>query len=136
MDRTLYLGYYFKQMKWDLLSKFLSHTSKLTGKSKPQLLLDSIRDVYKYNISILEYFQFGFYQIPKTEKEEWAGTGTMYEFQKSANPIIERVILDDKRLFYKNYNEFFRHSLYTLEELLVDPDLVSQLYKTNEKIVL
>lgn len=136
MQRTIYLGYYFKKMKWDLLGRFLSHTSKLTGKSKPQLLLASIRDVYKYNISILEYFQFGFYQIPEKEKEEWAGTGTMYEFQKIANPDNERVILDDKRLFYKNYGEFFKHKLYTLEELQEDPDLITQLYNNNKRIVL
>lgn len=136
MNRTLYLGYYLKQMKWDLLKKFLIYTSKETGKSKAYLFLSSVKDVYKYNISILEYFQFGFYRISEEEKKEWAGTGTMYEFQKAANPINERVILDDKRLFYKNYKEFFKHNLYTLEELLADQDLVSQLYKNNEKIVL
>lgn len=136
MQRSIYLGYYFKQMKWDLLNKFLSHTSKLTGKTKSALFLASIRDVYRYNISILEYFQFGFYALTEEEKKEWAGTGTMYEFQKSANPIKERVILEDKRLFYKNYKEFFKHHLYTLEELRADPNLVPQLYQDNDKIVL
>jgi len=136
MRRTLYLGYYFKQMKWDVLKKFLAYTSERTGKSKSALLLASMRDVYTYNISILEYFQFGFYDKTAKEKETWAGTGTMYEFQKIANPIDERVILEDKRLFYKNYKEFFKHHVYTLEELQAAPKLVSQLYEDNEKIVL
>lgn len=136
MQRTLYLGYYFKQMKWDVLKKFLAHTSQRTGKSKTSLMLASIRDVYRYNISILEYFQFGFYDKTAEEKETWAGTGTMYEFQKIANPVDERVILEDKRLFYKNYKEFFKHHLYPLAELQADPELVSQLYKDNDKIVL
>ena len=136
MQRTLYLGYYFKQMKWDLLKKFLAFISKLTGKSKAQLLLASVRDVYKYNISILEYFQFGFYSKTESEKKEWAGTGTMYEFQKTANPLKERVILDDKRLFYSNYKEFFKHHLYTLEELEADNNLLEQIYASNNKIVL
>ena len=135
-QRTIYLGYYFKQMKWDLLKKFVTHASKLTGKSKIQLMLAGIRDVYKYNISILEYFQFGFYNKPEAEKIEWAGTGTMYEFQKIANPLKERGILDDKRLFYTNYKEFFKHNFYTLEELEADKDLLDKLYESNEKIVL
>ncbi|MBA6153390.1 sugar-transfer associated ATP-grasp domain-containing protein [Gelidibacter maritimus] len=136
MNRTLYLGYYFKQMKWDLLKKFLTHTSQLTGRSKTQLLLASIRDVYKYNISILEYFQFGFYNKTAEEKQFWAGTGTVYEFQKLANPPKQRVILDDKRLFYSNYKEFFKHQMYTLEELESDKGLVDRIYASNARIVL
>lgn len=136
IQRTLYLGYYFKQMKWDLLKKFLTYTSELTGKSNSRLMMASIRDVYKYNISILEYFQFGFYNMSTEEKKTWAGTGTMYEFQKLANPIKERTILDDKRLFYTNYKEFFKHHMYTLEELEADKDLLEQIYASNTKLVL
>ena len=136
LNRTTYLAYYFKQMKWDLLKKFLTYTSNITGKSKATLLLASVHDVYKYNISILEYFQFGFYSKTESEKKEWAGTGTMYEFQKTANPLKERVILDDKRLFYSNYKEFFKHHLYTLEELEADSNLLEQIYASNNQFVL
>jgi hypothetical protein len=136
IKRTLYLGYYLKQMKWSLLKEFLSYTSKLTGKSKSHLLLASIRDVYKYNISILEYFQFGFYNKTQETKEEWAGTGTMYEFQKIANPPNERIILDDKRLFYKKYKEFFIHDLYSLEELKQNPTIIDALLTKEKKVVL
>ena len=61
LKRLLYLGYYFKQMKWHLLKKFLAYTSKETKRSKTSLMLESIIDVFRYNVSILEYFQFGFY---------------------------------------------------------------------------
>lgn len=136
LKHSLYLGYYLKQMKWDLLKKFLSHTSKETGKSKASLFFNSIKDVYKYNISILEYFQFGFYNKTAEEKKKWAGTGTMYEFQKIANPIKKRVILEDKHQFYINYKEFFKHHLYTLEELTADSNLIAQIYTKNDKVVL
>ena len=136
MQRTLYLLYYFKNMKWDLLKKFLIYTSKLTGKSKSQLFLASIRDVYKYNISILEYFQFGFYHMSEVEKNAWAGTGTMYEFQKTLNPVDQRGILEDKRLFYKNFQEFFKHQLVAIEDLSADKELVEMLLSKNEKLVL
>lgn len=136
VKRTLYLGYYFKQMKWDLLKKFLEYASKETGKSKNRLLRESIADVYRYNISILEYFQFGFYDKSKSDKATWAGTGTMYEFQKRVNPVETREILEDKRLFYRNYNEFFKHKLYTLEELEADSELVATLIKSHKRLVL
>jgi hypothetical protein len=122
-------------MKWDLFKKFLAYSSEITQRSKFSLLLASIRDVYKYNISILEYFQFGFYNKSKSEKEQWAGTGTMYEFQKISNPVSERKILDDKRLFYKNYKEFFIHELYTLEDLANNESLVKELLSSSKKLV-
>lgn len=123
-------------MDWALLKKFLAYTSKRTGKSKIALLLSSIKDVYKYNISILEYFQFGFYDKTAAEKEEWAGTGTMYEFQKISNPINNRWILMDKNKFYSNYREFFKHHVYSLEELENEENLISEIYSENDKIVL
>src|SRR5690625_2394190 len=136
IQRTLYLGYYFKQMDWALLKKFLTHASNQTGKSKTSLFFESIRDVYKYNISVLEYFLFAFYGLPKEEKEIWAGTGTMYEFQKISNPISERWILMDKGKFYANYKEFFKHHLYTITELENDQELIAEIYNANEKIVI
>ena len=54
IKRLLYLGYYFKQMKWDLLKKFLAYSSKETKKSKTFLILESVLDVFRYNVSILD----------------------------------------------------------------------------------
>jgi hypothetical protein len=135
IKRSIYSIYYIKQMKWDLLKKFLVFSSEHTGKYKTSLFFESLRDVYKYNISILEYFQFGFYSMSESEKKKWAGTGTMYEFQKTSNPVNERKILDDKRLFYQNYKEFFIHELYTLEELENNESLVKNLLSSNKKLV-
>lgn len=136
IDRTLYLGYYFKQMKWELLNKFLTYTAKSTGRSKMSLWFDAIQSVYKYNISILEYFQFHFFNKDDIERKKWAGTGTLYEFQRQANPLDKRNILDDKRLFYKNYQEFFIHELYTLDELKNNPSLIQILLNEQKKVVL
>lgn len=136
MKRTAYLGYYLKQMKWSLLKEFLIYASNVSGKSKALLIKESIQSVYQYNISILEYFQFEFYKKTKEEKETWAGTGTMYEFQKISNPPNERNILDDKRLFYTNYREFFVHQMYTLEELKISPKIIDILFTKEKKIVL
>lgn len=127
IKRLLYLGYYFKQMKWGLLKKFLSHTSKVTKRSKKSLMLESIKDVFRYNISILEYFQFRFYDKKGLDKKSWAGTGFIYEYQLIMNPVDKRIILDDKAQFYKNYNKYFVHKIGVVEELKTQPDLVKKI---------
>ncbi|MDZ7755210.1 sugar-transfer associated ATP-grasp domain-containing protein [Rhodohalobacter sp.] len=117
IKRVMYLGYYIKQLDNKKFNLFLNYAAQKTGKSKTALLNDLLRSVFKYNISILEYFQFRFFEKEISERERWAGTGYMYEYQLTMNPTDERHILDDKRLFYKNYREFFVHSVADREEL-------------------
>lgn len=136
LKRTIYLGYYFKQMKWDLLKKFLIYSSEVSRKPKISLLLLSIIDVYKYNTSILEYFQFGFYNKNKIEKKKWAGTGYMYEYQLTMNPKNERHILGDKRKFFKFYEKFIIHSVANFQDLRTNKELVKKLLENpSGKIV-
>lgn len=117
LNRTLYLGYYLKQLDRPAFKRFLSYASEHTGKSKPELISDILTSVFRYNISILEYFQFRFFEQTDQERQAWAGTGYMYEYQLKMNPKSERKILDDKRLFYKHYSEFFVHEVMESLEL-------------------
>lgn len=82
-----------------------------------ELLSDALHCVFKYNISLLEYFQFRFFEKSGEERQRWAGTGYMYEYQLKMNPRDKREILDDKTLFYKHYGEFFVHSVADIEDL-------------------
>lgn len=127
INRFLYLGYYVKQLDRKKFFQFLAFANQESRKSKLVLLLDCLFSVFVYNISILEYFQFGFFRIPEKEKKHWAGTGYMYEYQLKMNPKSARTILDDKRLFYKNYSRFFVHPVASLEELLRDPSIAGSL---------
>jgi hypothetical protein len=127
IKRTFYLGYYLKQMKWDLLKRFLAYSSAKTGKSKFSLMVSSIVSVYKYNISILEYFQFGFYNLNKLEKAKWAGTGYMYEYQLIMNPKSERDILDDKRKFFKAYQKYVKHTVADFDDLKNNKAIINEL---------
>lgn len=135
-NRTLYLGYYLKNLDWVLFNKFMSHTQNLTDRSKIDLIFDIVKSSYKYNISILEYFQFGFFEKDHKERSKWVGTGTIYEFQLKSNPKNTRKILDDKRLFYINYKEFFKHNIYTLEDIETNHVALEELLKNKEKLVL
>jgi hypothetical protein len=98
-----------------------------------RIVLSSLR----YNISPLEYFQFHFYEIPNVEKETYAGTGFMYEYQLKMNPKGARKVLADKRKFLKEYAQFVRHQHASLIELQKDPEKADCLLQNpSGKIVL
>ena len=136
-QRAKYLAYYLKKLDKPALKRFLKYSSHLTGRKKSDLLTDMLGSVFKYNISILEYFQFGFYDRKEEDKKTWAGTGTMYEYQLKMNPVSKREILDDKRKFVKVYNQFVKHKTASVEELKTDNKLIDEfLNNSSKKIVL
>ncbi len=125
--RFIYLGYYIKKLDWSKFWLFLNYTSKNYNKNKISIILDVIASVFIYNISILEYFQFRFFEKNKIERQKWAGTGFMYEYQLKMNPISERNILDDKTKFYKSYHKYFIHTVADIEELKSNPEILEKL---------
>lgn len=136
IKRLLYLGYYLKQLDREKFRLFLDYTAKQTRKSKAVILADVFSSVFKYNISILEYFQFRFFEKNATEREKWAGTGYMYEYQLLMNPKSARDILDDKTKFYKAYDKFFVHTVADIADLNSKPEVVKALLENpSRKIV-
>ena len=136
LKRLLYLGYYFYKMNWSLYGKFLKVAADQSAISKLYLVVISIKDSLRYNISLLEFFQFRFYQKNEFEKSSWAGTGFMYEYHLAMNPKNKRAILEDKSLFLTTYKEFVKHEHLTLETLKKKQQLAVDFLKKNEKIVL
>ena len=136
LKRILYLGYYFKEMDWKRLRKFMKFAARQTGKSRLCLWAESIHSSLTYNISILEYYMFRFYEIDKTEKSTFAGTGYMYEYQKRMNPLPHRKILEDKRLFLKSYKEFVRHQFASIEDKELTLKITELLNNPSGKMVL
>jgi hypothetical protein len=134
MNRLLYFGYYLKKMDWDRLRLFQSFLKSNHGFNIFVQWFLVFYNSLKYKISILEYYQFRFFEKSHKEKLSWAGTGYMYEYQKVMNPPTERNILDDKREFYKYYREFFVHHVFTLEELVENSNNIDDLYN-SKKIV-
>lgn len=133
--RSIYFAYYLRRMDWQMLQKFMDHVQAKLGWSKSFQWRNVIKDSFRLNISILEYYQFRFFELSECEKEKWAGTGTMYEFQRVANPPATREILSDKRAFYKAYRSYFRHDLYALSDLRSDPELARQIVRDNHVLV-
>ena len=133
--RFVYLGYYVKTLDWRRLVHFMRHVHARDGLSYARqfglMLVDSLR----YNISLLEFYQFGFFDKTPAQKATWAGTGTMYEFQRTANPLGARGILADKRRFYEAYKPYFRHQVYSLEQLEQDSELPFSILARHERLV-
>lgn len=123
--RIVYFGYYIKKLNKPLFKKFLNYAMQETGRSKWSLYRDIFRNSMRYNTSILEYFQFGFYKPGCTDeyKSSWAGTGYMYEFQGFMNPREHRALLEDKTVFDKLYGKYMHHHAIPIDELKTDKSL-------------
>ena len=116
-------------MDWEKFQLFLNHASKLSGKSKISLVADAVSCVFKYNISLLEYFQFRFFEQTDKHRKTWAGTGYMFEYQLKMNPKNSRDILDDKTKFYRSYKDYFVHNVADVADLKTYPELLQKLLK-------
>lgn len=137
MKRIAYFFYYLKELDKVKLKKFMRFVSASTGKSTISIWMDIITSSLKYNISILEYFNFHFYKLTPAEKATWAGTGYMYEYQLHMNPKDKRVVLEDKVLFLKEYAPFVQHAFVYAGNIDADVNNVTAvLSNPSGKIVL
>jgi hypothetical protein len=132
--RLIYFFYYLKQLDSEKLKLFQGFIKQKKGISVPSQWIRIIYNVLRYKISILEYYQFRFFEKNHEEKLFWAGTGYMYEFQKIMNPPAERDILDDKRKFYQKYREFFVHHVFTQDELRGHPENLDLLFQSTKVV--
>ncbi|MBN1386928.1 MAG: hypothetical protein JW965_00690 [Bacteroidales bacterium] len=88
---------------------------------------DLLTSIFVYNISILEYFQFRFFEKDKDERKKWAGTGYLYEYQLKMNPRVARIYLEDKIEFLKYFRLFIKRGYADIQTLKSDRDCCSEL---------
>ncbi|GAB2680557.1 hypothetical protein GCM10027036_38720 [Flavihumibacter cheonanensis] len=137
MKRFIYLGYYFYKMDWSKHNRFISYVSRNTSRSRISLFVSSILNSLWYNISILEYYQFHFYEIPNNLKSNYAGTGFMFEYQKLMNPEKFRKFFLEKHLFLFTFKKFIEHNYVSLHDLgNLDLKLNEILANSSKKFVL
>lgn len=135
--RVLYLFYYLKKLDWVAFRKFMRYASREVKSSQLTLLADVLSASLRYNVSLLDYFYFRFYDKPVDERKKWAGTGFMYEFQREMNPQSERAVLEDKLLFRDAYAAYIHRNISSYAELVADPQLAqAYLDQTAAKVVL
>jgi len=115
--RTQYLAYYVKKLDWPRYIKFLGYSKSNTGWSSFKLKGDMLKCVYKYNIGIMDYFIFRFFEKDTLERDKWVGTGYKYEYDLLMNPKNTRHLLENKIDFYEAYKPFVIHSTCTIYDL-------------------
>jgi hypothetical protein len=125
--RIIYLLYYLKGLDKDKYRRFLKHAASVTGRSRRSIRQDMLASVIRYNISILDYFYFGFYEKTKSERSKWAGTGYLYEYQLKMNPRDARKLLEDKIRFLRHFSPFINRQYSDIRTLRSDPDLLEKL---------
>lgn len=112
--RFIYLFYYLKEADYHQLKRFLFYSSEASGRSKTAIVADVLISAVKYNISFKDYFCFRFYDSSRTDREDWAGTGFMYEYQLRMNPKEARKILENKILFLEHYKDLIDRDYYPI----------------------
>ena len=133
--RFLFMLYYFKESDWKQLRKFLNYASVSSGRSKPFIILDSMLSVFRYNVSFKDYFCFRFFELSNQERDQWAGTGHMYEFQLKMNPKKSRGLLENKSLFIKKFNNLIKRDCYTLDEISSDRLLAEKALRSDSGLL-
>ncbi len=135
--RLLYLIYYLKQSELKKTKPFASFISKISGRSKGFLVLDSFKSVFIYNTSLTDYFYFRFFDKEKAERKKWAGTGFMYQYQLKMNPISARDVLEDKAKFLDRYAKFVNRKHLDINKSSNQQDILSNfLSNPSGKVVL
>jgi hypothetical protein len=125
--KILYFFYYLKELNREKFLLFLNKAKKDTGKSAMSVITDILKCIFKYNISILEYFQFRFYERSKKERETYAGTGYMYEYQLKMNPKSNRSVLENKLDFLDAYSNFIHHDYASFTSLEKEAGIAAKL---------
>ena len=131
IKRLIYLLYYIRETDYKRMKRFKAYASARSGRSKMSISLDAFISVFAYNISIVDYYYFRFFEIGKSERRLWAGTGYMYEYQLKMNPRGAREILENKILFLNEFKSFFKRKHLGLKDLENDQEQTDALLSNS-----
>jgi len=129
LHRLVYLGYYLKELDYEKFKYFSQYVQSITDLGKPKLFTDILTSSLTYNISLLDYFYFRFYEEGSVDRAKWAGTGFMYEYQLKMNPKATRRLLEDKILFNQAYRDFIRRKVSSLSGIKGNDELIARFFE-------
>jgi hypothetical protein len=136
-NRTKYFAYYVKQLDWSTFNRFFKFAKNHKGLTSLSLYIDIVQSIYRYNIGLMDYFLFRFYEKNHEERGKWVGTGMKYEFDLRMNPRNTRSILENKLEFYEAYKPFIKHSHCSYDDLKDENEKAQSVFSNNTgKIVI
>ncbi|NMB70877.1 MAG: hexapeptide transferase [Bacteroidales bacterium] len=127
IKRFIYFFYYIKETDYRQLLKFIKYVRYSAGKARLVIVIDIIQSVFKYNISIKDYFSFRFYEKTVEERRKWAGSGFMYEYQLVMNPLKHRELLENKIRFLNHFRQYVSRKFCTLEEVIAGEEIIKNI---------
>ncbi len=137
MNRLLYFLYYLHTLDREKLLLFLNFAATQTNNSRRKIFVDCIKSTFHYNISLLDYFYFRFYEQNEMDRNKWAGTGFMYEYQLKMNPKNSRYLLQNKICFLNHFKEFVRRRFADIKSFRSDNSIAKELlFNKSGKLVL
>lgn len=136
MRKIFYFVYYIKETDWKKFIGFLEYVSEGSAKRKVTIFFDALTATFKYDVSLLDYFYFKFYEKDSVERNKWAGTGFMYEYQLRMNPKNTRDILENKIAFLGAYGAFVKHPHASISDVDSNSTKAKEvLFNDSKKIV-
>lgn len=136
LQRVIYLFYYFKATDFKQLRIFLQYSNAVTGKSVLRIKADMLMSVFKYNMSLKDYFCFRFFELKDSERSKWAGTGFMYEYQLRMNPKGSRELLENKIQFLNHYKLLVKRMFLHISGFSSDSVELNEMLRKSERLVL
>jgi len=135
--QILYLAHWVIKLDIPTFISFLKYARKKCNRTKIGIMIDIAYCVLRYKISIMDYFQFGFYTLDKEERNKYVGTPWIEEYQAKVNPKSENYLLHNKVKFLEVYAPFIKRSYATLADFQQKNDSAMKvLHNKSGKIVL
>lgn len=111
-----FIGKIYKKYRRQYLeNKKINELLKIHQIQDEKVVQDIYDSIKEYNISIEEYFQFGFYKLPAEERKDFVSDEERYDLCDRMNKIENKIIFDNKFLTYKKFQKFYKRDVFGIE---------------------
>ena len=133
MKRLKYILKKLRTLDYKNMIYVAGKVSKKTGKIRLFVLLDMIHCALVYGSGYMDYFEFEFYLLNKSERATYITSNVNNNIIKKYNDPKYNYIFDDKAVFNDTFKNFLKRDYINLEHLMYD-DFV-KFVKNKKKIV-
>lgn len=133
MKRLKYILKKLRTLDYKNMIYVAGKVSKKTGKIRLFVLLDMIHCALVYGSGYMDYFEFEFYLLNKSERATYITSNVNNNIIKKYNDPKYNYIFDDKAIFNDTFKSFLKRDYINLEHLMYD-DFV-KFVKNKKKIV-
>ena len=102
----------FYTLDWLQFDKFLYDTMRETGMKPIAIWADILTAVFMYQVSILEYFYYRFYELPYARRARWVGKGFMFLFQEKVASHLLNKSDNYQYYIYEKFKKLFIHTVF------------------------